>query len=42
MAKVVDVYKTNDDHVRTVKLRVGDNKFNENGSKYMVRPIHKI
>ena len=42
MAKVVDVYKGNDGHVRTVKLRVGDNKFNENSSKYLVRPIHKI
>ena len=42
MAKVVDVYKSNDGHVRTVKLRVGDNKFIENGSKYLVRPIHKI
>ena len=42
MAKVVDVYKSSDDHVRTVKLRDGDNKFNGNSSKYLVRPIHKI
>ena len=42
MAKVVDVYKSNDGHVRKVKLRVGDNKFNKNSSKYLVRPIHKI
>ena len=42
MAKVIDVYKSNDGHVRTVKLRIGDNKFNENGSKYLVLPFHKI
>ena len=42
MAKVIDVYKGYDGHVRTVKLRVGDNKFNENSPKYLVRPIHKI
>ena len=42
MAKVVDVYKSKDNHVRAVKPHVGDNKFNENGSKYLVRPIHKI
>ena len=42
MVKVIDIYRSNDGHVRTVKLRVGDNKFNENGSKYLVRPIHKI
>ena len=42
MAKVIDIYKGNDGHVQTVKLRVGDNKFNENNSKYLVRPIHKI
>ena len=42
MEKVIDVYKTNYDHVRTVKLCVGDSKFNENDSKYLVRPIHKI
>ena len=41
MAKVVDVYKSNDGHVRTLKLRVGDNKFNENDLKHLVRPIHK-
>ena len=28
--------------MRTVKLYVGDNKCNENDSKYLVRPIHKI
>ena len=37
--KVTDVYKSNDGHVRTVKLRVGDNKFNENSSKVLVCPI---
>ena len=42
MAKVIDVFKSNDDHLRTVKLRVGDNKFTENGSKYLVRTIDKI
>ena len=42
MAKVIDVYKGNDGHVWTVKLHVGGNKFNENSSKYLVRPIHKI
>ena len=42
MTKVTDVYRSNDGQVRTVKLRVGDNKYNENGSKYLVRPIHKI
>ena len=42
MVKVIDIYRSNDGHVRTVKLRVGNNKFNENGSKYLVRPIHKI
>ena len=42
MAKVVDVYKSNDGHVRKVKLCVGDNKFNKNSPKYLVRPIHKI
>ena len=30
MPKVTDVYKRNDGHVRTVKLRVGNNTFNEN------------
>ena len=30
MPKVIDVYRCNDGHVRTVKLRVGDNIFNEN------------
>ena len=33
---------SNDVHIRTVKLRVGDNKFNGNSLKYLVRPIHKI
>ena len=42
MTKVTDVYRSNDGQVRTVKLRVGDSKYNENGSKYLVRPIHKI
>ena len=28
--------------MRTFKLRVADNKFNENGLKYLVRLIHKI
>ena len=28
--------------MRRFKLRVADNKFNENGSKYLVRLIHKI
>ena len=42
MAKVIDVCKSNDGRVRTVKLCVGDNKFNVNGSKYLFRPIHKI
>ena len=42
MAKVVGVYKSKDNHLRAVKPHVGDNKFNENGSKYLVRPIHKI
>ena len=36
MTTIVDVYKSNDGHVRTVKLRGGDNKFHENGSKYLV------
>ena len=42
MTKVTDVYRSNDGQVRTVKLRVEDNKYNENGSKYLVCPIHKI
>ena len=42
MAKVIDVYKGNDDHVRTVNLSVGDDKFNENRSKCLVCLIHKI
>ena len=41
MAKVIHVYKGNNGHVRTVKLRVGDNKFNENTSKYLVCSIHR-
>ena len=41
MAKVIDVYKDNDGHVRTVKLCVGDKKFSENSSKYLVHLIHK-
>ena len=39
MAKVTDVCKSNDIHVQKVKLRVEDNKFNENCSKYLVRPF---
>ena len=39
MAKVIDIYKGNDGHVRTVKVLVGDN---ENCSKYLVCPISKI
>ena len=42
MAKVIHVYKGNNGHARTVKLRVGDNRFNENICKCLVRPIHKI
>ena len=42
MAQVIDIHKSNYDHVQTVKLRVGHSKFNENDSKYFVRPIHKI
>ena len=43
MAKVIDVYDSNNGPVQTVKLRsVGHDKFNENGSKYLVRRIHKI
>ena len=42
MAKVIDVYRSSDGHVRTVKLRVQEKNFNKNGSKYLVRPIHKI
>ena len=34
--------KGNDGHVQTVKIRVGENKFTENGSKYLVYSIHKI
>ena len=41
-AKVIDVNKNNDGHVQTVKLHAGDNKFNENGLKYLVRSIHRI
>ena len=42
MAKVIDAYRSSDGHVRTVKLRVQEKNFNKNGSKYLVRPIHKI
>ena len=28
--------------MQTFKICVGDNKFNEDGSKYLVRPIHMI
>lgn len=41
MEKVIDVYKSNDGHVWTVKPRIADNKLNENGSKHLVHPIHK-
>ena len=34
MAKVIDVYKSKDNHVRPLKLRVGDSEFNENDSNY--------
>ena len=37
MAKVTNIYKCNDGHVRNKKLRVEDNKFNENSSKYLDR-----
>ena len=37
MAKVIDFYKGNDCHVRTAELPVGDNKFIENSSKYLLR-----
>ena len=41
-ANVIDVYKSNDGYMQIVKLCVGDNKFNENGLKYLVHLIHKI
>ena len=28
--------------MQTFKICVGDNKFNEDGSKYLVQPIHMI
>ena len=34
MAKVIDVYESKDNHVRPLKLRVGDSEFNENDSNY--------
>ena len=37
IAKFVDVYKSNYGHVRTVKLRVGDNKFNVPRNIWSVR-----
>ena len=42
MPKVTDVYKSKKGHVQTVKLYVGYNKCNENDSKCLVCPIHKI
>ncbi|XP_030844157.1 uncharacterized protein LOC100890944 [Strongylocentrotus purpuratus] len=47
LARVVDVYPSSDNHVRKVKLVMGDPKINSRGKRifqqrYFERPIHKL
>ena len=42
ITKIADLHKGNDCHVRTDKHLVGDNRFTENGSIYLVHQMYKI